>query len=1003
MIIDEEIIQAYVEEAEEHLGDIEHDLLIIEDLGANIDEEVVNKVFRAAHSIKGGAGFMGLTNIKELSHKLENILGMIRDREIIPNPDIVNLLLNGFDRLNELIANINKSNEMDISDHVKSLSDFTSNSLPEENRDSISKMIEIKLPNNDIIFEVAEFDLQKASKGGRNIYLSEFDLISDVHNDNKTPLDILKVLNQSGEIIESKIDIISVGTLEDDKFMNRIPFYILHTSIIEPDIMSDLINIKTEYIHIISEKDFIAKNIKELKEENIEIKEPDKVDNSDDKLEDIKIKTEKEDTEKSIELNNAKPEKQAESEIKTKTPVITESNIRVNVKLLDYLMNLAGELVLSRNQLLQSISSDDWHAVDIAKQRIDIVTSELQDAIMQTRMQPIGKIFDKYPRVVRDLARQLGKEVKLEVEGREVELDKSIIEGLNDPLTHMIRNSVDHGIETPADRRKAGKEEQGHLIMKAFHEAGQIMIEIIDDGKGINGELLAKKSVSKGLITEEQAKAMSIKEKINLIFQPGFSTSEQISDVSGRGVGMDVVKSNLDSLGGVVDVRSEVGKGTTIRIKLPLTLAIVPSLLISSGNERFAIPQVNLDELLRIPANQIDSKIELVGDAKVVRLREELLPILDLSEIIGIEKNQIDKRHAINIAVVSAGTFKYGLVVDELHDSEEIVVKPLGKHLNKCKEYAGATILGDGKVALILDVANIASLASLNALDIKNINEDSHGKSLKKDPDLEYFLLFRSSEKEQFAVPLNLVARIEKIKASEMEKLGKRNVIQYRGGSIPLFTINEVASVKEIDERDSYIVIVFTVSGKEFGLLATGPLDSAEVSVNVDEKVFKQPGILGSMVIGKHTTLLFDVYGFIEAAQPQWLEQDKPEDDEIITILLAEDTAFFRKQMVNFLKDEGFKVIDAEDGLVAWELLEKNKNEITIVLTDIEMPNMNGLELTKKIKTDSRFSKLPVIAVTSLTDEKTRIKGQKAGIDDYQVKLDRDRLLSSIRKLTIKN
>jgi len=994
MMIDDETLQVYVEESEEHLADIEKDLLTIEEMGADLDENLVNKVFRAAHSIKGGAGFMGLTGIKELSHKLENVLGLIREKEMVPTSEVVSVLLTGFDRLTELMENINASNDMDITSQVTALENLTNASLSQEDQASVERTIDISLPNGQVIFQICEFDMKQARKGGKFVYLVEYDLIHDIHYKNKTPLDIITKIQQSGILIESKVDIASVGTLDEDA-INRIPFYALHASIIEPDLIGDVLELDEKYIHMLPDDDKAAEteSTPELPPVEKATPEPEKNGTTQESTSQPKQKAappKKPDT--------LKPEP-AEAETKSEPSFTKETSLRVNISLLDSLMNLAGELVLSRNQLIQSIASNNEHGLDMAKQRIDIVTSELQDAIMLTRMQPIGKVFNKFPRVVRELAKNLDKEVKLDIEGKEVELDKSIIEGLNDPLTHMIRNSVDHGVETPAERKESGKKETGRVLMRAYHEAGQINIEIIDDGKGIDGDVLAYKAIEKGLLTEEQVEAMSEKDRVNLIFLPGFSTAKTISDVSGRGVGMDVVKSNLDALGGVVDVQSVVGEGTTFRIKLPLTLAIVPSLLVSIGDERFAIPQVNLDELLRIPANQVKERIEVVGDAKVVRLREDLLPVLSLSEILGIEKQSPDKLSAVNIAVVSAGSLRYGLIVDKLHDSVEIVVKPLGRHLKNCNEYAGATILGDGRVALILDVGNLASRAELTNIEgaMTNSSEDELQQQVVHVGDVELFLLFRSSSSEQFAVPLNLVSRIERIKAHQMEKLGDRFVIQYMGGSIPLFAMHEVAAVKPIEEQQTYIVIVFIISGKEFGLLVTGPLDTAEVAVNVDDRVFKQPGILGSMVIRKNTTLIVDIYGFIKTIQPQWLENDEKEESDRPTLLLVEDAAFFREQVRAILDDEGFNVITAEDGLIAWDLLQAHDEEISIVVTDIEMPNMNGFELTRNIKKDSRFSSLPVIAVTSLSEERHRIEGKKVGIDDYQLKLDRQKLIESIK------
>ena len=505
-----------------------------------------------------------------------------------------------------------------------------------------------------------------------------------------------------------------------------------------------------------------------------------------------------------------------------------ETSIRVMVSLLDELMTLAGELVLSRNQLLQTINSGDIHKAEAVGQSIDLITSELQEAIMLTRMQPIGNVFSKFPRVVRDLSAKLGKEIELTIVGQDVELDKTIIEAINDPLTHLVRNSVDHGVETPDDRKSKGKQAQGSIILKAFHAASQVVIEISDDGKGIDGKMLADLAVDKGLISSEQARSMSDKERINLILMPGFSTAEKVTDVSGRGVGMDVVKTNLDELGGSIEIISEVDKGSTISIKLPLTLAIIPCQIVKTGKERYAIPQANLEELLRIPAGQVKKRVERVGDAAVVRLRGNLLPLIKLSDTLGIDSSYEDlgsgemlpdrreniadrrskqsplaidgtekqnnqgshdtsqherqgseRRHSptstLNIVVVSTGTMKYGLIVDQLRDSEEIVIKPLGYHLQYCKGYAGATIMGDGKISLILDVSNLARMAELTSFDNTDRATEvatAESKAIHERNSLQAMFTFRSSLDENFAIPLEQVERIEKIKNGDIELMG---------------------------------------------------------------------------------------------------------------------------------------------------------------------------------------------------------------------------------------
>jgi two-component system chemotaxis sensor kinase CheA len=1041
-MMDDETLQMYVEESREHLENIENDLLAIEEAGENIDEELVNKVFRAAHSIKGGAGFLGLSNIKELAHKIENILDMIRNREIVPNPEVINIVLLAFDRLRELIENISESNELDISEHIDALTRITSASLPQDEKQSVVNEVVIKDRNERIIFVLKEFDLMQAQKRGKFIYLIEFDLIHDVHRKDKRPMDVVKDMQATGDILEIKVDIDAVGTLEDGGFSNKLPMYVLYATIIEPDIITTLFdlpdeqikNIQTEDIWVESPKDTPEESIQEQETvlEKVSVTEPEIVPHPPEEIEQIleqvqvepsKMQQEQEEVEpksvsKPLSPGKAKP-------VSTSAKAVHAETLRVHVSLLENLMNLAGELVLSRNQLLQAISTDDKHAIAMAGQRVDLVTSELQEAIMLTRMQPVGNIFNKFPRVVRDLARELGKDIELKLEGKEVELDKTIIEGLSDPLTHLVRNSADHGIEPPEERIAKGKSPRGTIILKAFHAAGQVNIEIIDDGRGMDAEKIARKAIEKGLVSEEQVSNMSEKDKLNLIFLPGLSTAEKVSDVSGRGVGMDVVKSNLDKLGGQVEIETQKDKGTSIRIKLPLTLAIIPSLLISMGQERFAIPQVNVDELIQVPAHQVSERIERVGDAEVLILRGELIPLMSLANVLGSGRSSDELNSAqdqsspseselvegsqslvkktngdVNIVVVQAGSFKYGLVVDELHDSVEIVVKPLGRHLKNCEGYAGATIMGDGRVALILDVVGLARLGELSSVagtdKAKKLALEAERRAAEE---IHSLFLFNNGPHEHCAVPLALVARVEMIKAEDIEIVGGKKVIQYRGGSLPVFALEEVADVNHLELDGELVVIVFVVGGHEVGLLASPPVDAVEVKLNIDPFTLKQTGISGSAIINGHTTLIVDIFEFVETLNPGWFEERETVtalQEGANKVLLVEDSDFFRSQVKKFIKDEGYEVVTAEDGSVAWEYLNEQPNEIQVVVTDLEMPNMDGFELTKLIKNDERFAHLPVIALTSLAGEEDVAKGKQIGIDDYQIKLDKERLLQSI-------
>jgi two-component system chemotaxis sensor kinase CheA len=939
-IEDDEILQGFIEESLEHLADIETDLLAIEKAGADIDENLVNKVFRAAHSIKGGAGFMGLTVIQELSHAMENILGMIRSRKLIPNPEIVNVLLQGSDKLEAMINNIQSSNDEDITEHLIPL-----NAIAEGN--AVQAAAPKPKPAPKPAIEVVPEPVVPAP----------------VVSEAVTPEPVPEPVTPIPEPIAPPV--------------NPAP------KLTPPATASQLTSTAT-------------------------------------------------------------------------TPQVkADTSLRVHVSLLDSLMTLAGELVLSRNQLLQTIGSNDLRNAEAVGQRIDLITSELQEAIMLTRMQPIGNVFSKFPRVVRDLSKQLNKTIELIIVGNDVELDKTIIESINDPLTHLIRNSVDHGIEMPADRKLMGKAEKGIIILKAYHEAGQVVIQIRDDGKGLDGEALAASAISKGLITAEQALIMSDKEKVNLIFLPGFSMAKKVTDVSGRGVGMDVVKTNLDKLGGQVEIVSEVGNGTTISIKLPLTLAIIPCQIITTSGERYAIPQVNLEELLRIPANQVKKRVERVGNAEVVRLRGNLLPLIRLADVIETERTYWDQEEAghkedrrgsiadrrgktspffhtnsedqgaknnpatdersvtdrrfaassaLNIVVVSTNSMKYGLIVDRLQDSEEIVIKPLGRHLQQCKGYAGATIMGDGRIALILDVSNLARMARLTSIDgTDRANEVALAAAelMRAQKDKQALLIFRNSKHEQFAVPLNQVERIEKIKRSEIEDMGDRRVMQYRGGSLALIAINDIASVHPLADQDDLLVIVFNICSKPIGLLAIGPIDAIEITSEIDGVTLKQPGIMGSIIIDAHTTMLVDVFEIVQALYPEWFAE-KPvfEVDKtsgvIPTILIAEDSNFFRNQVKSYMTESGYKVIEGADGAIAWDLLQKHADEISMVVTDIEMPNMNGFELTETIRKDSKYNKIPIIALTTLAADEDIAKGKAVGIDEYHIKLDKEKLMACV-------
>jgi two-component system chemotaxis sensor kinase CheA len=896
----DEVFIAFVEESREHLSTLEEDILGLESDGQAINDDLVNKVFRVAHSIKGTAGFLSLDKIKELAHAMESLLGLFRDHQLTPNAELTSLLLKGADHLKAIIFDFDAMDAVDTSATVAAL--------------------------RKIVAEATQAEAAPPPAPAP----------PPIH----------------GEEIPA----------EDERVQ------------------------------------------------------------------------ETDETKQAAPPEPAPPRAAAQE---TAGNAKNESaSVRVNLGLLDKLMTLAGELVLTRNALMKKASERDVDAVAGIAQRVDSVTSELQEAIMATRMQSVGAVFTKFKRVVRDLAQKLGKRIELVIKGEEVELDRSIIEAISDPLTHLVRNAADHGLELPEKRVACGKKPVGRLLLAAAHEAGQVVIEISDDGAGIDPQRIAAKAVEKGIITRAQADAMSPKDLIRLIFRPGFSTASQVTEVSGRGVGMDVVLTNLTKVGGTVDVNSRPGEGTRITVKLPLTLAIIPSILVAVGDERFAIPQINLVELVRIAPAEVARRVERLGSSAVMRLREELLPLVRLADVLGMERRFVDpltgerapdrrraiadrrsphlddpepadppdddrrggaerRQSAMNVAVVAVGAHRYGLVVDQLLDSEEIVVKPIGSHLADCREYAGATILGDGSVALILDIAGLREVAGLASTQTAIDDAEARRKALARaSRDAHTYLVVRNREQEQFVVPLGMVSRIERFARSSLSEAGGRLAVAYRESMLALLPINALVPGSAIPaDAQRLNAVVFKAYGREAAIAVAEILDIVELSTPIDAATHLQPGVMGSVVLDGKISLILDVYGFIDRLLPEYKNARPPSLAGSKRVLIVEDSPFFLKQMKSILTEVGCEVLTAENGEQGLRVLDEQNGAVAIVYTDIEMPRMDGLEMTRRIRADSRFASLPILAVTSLSGDQAEKKGRDAGLTEYLVKLDREQIV----------
>ncbi len=687
--------------------------------------------------------------------------------------------------------------------------------------------------------------------------------------------------------------------------------------------------------------------------------------------------------------------KSPEPPAQTSPPAAAAQTIRVTVDVLEDLMTLVSELVLTRNQLLQLARTQENGAFTVPLQRLSHITSDLQEGVMKTRMQPIGNAWNKLPRLVRDLSHDMGKKIELTMIGADTELDRQVLELIKDPLTHMIRNSGDHGLETPAERRAAGKSETGTIMLNAYHEGGYIILEISDDGRGLAVDRIRAKVLSNGLATEAELAGMTDGQIQRFIFRAGFSTAATISAVSGRGVGMDVVKTNIEKIGGTIDLKSTAGQGTTFTVKIPLTLAIVSALIVEAGKERFAIPQLSVVELVRASRGEAlssgNSVIERINDTPVLRLRSRLLPLVSLTELLalGSADRAEDSAHVV---VAQVGQHMMGIIVDRVFDTEEIVVKPVAPILRHVTMFSGNTILGDGSVIMILDPNGIARASRVGAGSesklLRGAQVEAHSSA-----DKTAMLLFRAGENQRMAVPLGLVARLEDIPREKIEMSCGAPVTQYRGKLMPLIAIGGGID----QQKPTQPLLVFADGDRTMGLMVDEIVDVVEDNLDI-ELAAGRPGLLGTAVIGGQATDVLDTGYWLTQAWQDWFRSaprqgTKPGQPHI---LLVDDSEFFRQLTVPMLGAAGFRVTAVASAAEALALREGG-GMFDAIVSDIEMPGMDGIQFARAVRTEGAWARLPVIAMTAHSDTDTARLGREAGFTDYVGKFEREALVASLR------
>jgi two-component system chemotaxis sensor kinase CheA len=673
---------------------------------------------------------------------------------------------------------------------------------------------------------------------------------------------------------------------------------------------------------------------------------------------------------------------------------IANQSIRVNVDTLEHLMTMVSELVLTRNQLLEISRRNEDTEFKVPLQRLSNVTAELQEGVMKTRMQPIGNAWQKLPRIVRDLSGELGKQIELEMHGADTELDRQVLDLIKDPLTHMVRNSADHGLETPAERLAGGKGEQGTIRLSAYHEGGHIIICIADNGRGLNTERIKAKAVQNGLVTEAELEKMTEAQIHKFIFAPGFSTAAAVTSVSGRGVGMDVVRTNIDQIGGTIDIKSVAGEGSSVTIKIPLTLAIVSALIVEAAGDRFAIPQLSVVELVRARANS-EHRIERIKDTAVLRLRNKLLPLMHLKKLLKIDDGSSSDPENGFIVVTQVGSQTFGIVVDGVFHTEEIVVKPMSTKLRHIDMFSGNTILGDGAVIMIIDPNGIAKALGASGASAHELADEASAAHAIGGEQLTSLLVFRAGSSQPKAVPLGLVTRLEEIATDKIELSNGRYMVQYREQLMPLVQMTGVT----VQTQGSQPILVFADDGRSMGLVVDEIIDIVEERLHI-EVAGQQDGILGSAVIKGQATEVIDVGHFLPMAFADWFSRKEMRASSTAqSVLLVDDSAFFRNMLAPVLKAAGYKVrvaVNAQEGLSA---LRSNQT-FDVVLTDIEMPDMNGFEFAEVIRADNNLSTMPIIGLSSLVSPAAIERGRQAGFHDYVAKFDRPGLIAALKEQT---
>ncbi len=982
---DKEILEEFILESKQNIVEVEHDLLALEENGA--DSETINKMFRAIHSMKGSSGYLDLKNILSLSHLGETLLDQIRTGSRPADPDTVDALLSMVDALSEMLNLADLGESYDISEAVEKL-----NNILNEDKEQEEKIKSGSNPQGDTAVNSALYNLPKTAE-----------VITKVNDGIKSNLFFYLInidpADQSIQKFFEDADHIGVVLASNDSE------YLLFGSVLDVELLSDAVGADVKGISVVAKETIDAWLAADADSQSALVRRPVNAEKSEN--------PEPVSARKNPVKSPVKAGVVSDEDKKKKAGNKEESQmIKINAHLLDELLRFTGNMVMSRNQLLTRYDFSDDPAFSTLSQAI----TEVHKNVVQTRMLSVSTIFDRFKRVVRDLSKKLGKRIDFKQQGGDLELDRTILEAFVDPLNHMIRNSIDHGIETTEERAQTLKNPIASITLKAYQESGEIIISVEDDGRGIDPEKIRKIALDRGLITQAQVKSLSDQDIIMLIFEPGFSTAQKLSEISGRGVGMDVVRTNIEKIGGVVDCSSDLGYGTKMQARLPLTKAMVTSSLISAlvvsvDGLPFCIPQSAVNELITVSQKDTLEKIKVLQGKKVFQHRELILPILNLRDILelktgaaaasdGSEPATAFFTDTQTLIVLQHRHNYFGIMVDKIIGIEEAVVREMPKLVESANVFSGHTVLGDGRVVMLIDTNGIVERMNMTFISQGTVDPVSApALSVGKRADMQSMIIFNYSNKEYFAVPLELVSLVEKISSTDIKKVGDRKYYPMKDNTIPLLYLDKHLPVTPISQSlDSYNLILPSRVKFPIGVITNSDITVCDVSGKFDEKITHEKGIIGTFMHNGNLVMLLDLYSLFESDDPDHFDRTDRAYRESAQILIVEDSLFYRRLNATYLAAPGRELTLVGDGVEALAALRDTSKHFDLVVSDIEMPNMDGFELIKEIRGDPNLCGIPVIALTALQDDQSRDRGLRLGFNEYVVKVDKDGLNDSVNR-----